>query len=216
MKKVYVFLAIAVAYMAFFAPVEKALALSDSEIKEMAQKNQAYASARASLDAALKELQAAKPEGLQGFLDDQRRWDRSWQDSLVSSMMTAHRQGQSVPASVLVSNKVDKTLAYARVTAERAHIMGELARQAQNPTYGVSLNGRLGQARHAMMGGMFTITPEGWWTSITICFFWEKDSLGQQSRRELGLPVGSPVNVRGRLRSPGGFVADSSLKVSGT
>ena len=215
MKKIHAFLTVAVVCIAAFAPFERAVALSHSEMQALSQKNQAYANARASLDAALKALRTANPERLQDILDDQRQWDRSWQDSLVSSMIAAHKQGRSVPGSVLANNRVDKTLAYAKVTAERAHIIGELVKQAQSPTYGVGFTGRLGQARHPMMGGMFTVTPEGWWTSITICFFWEKDSLGQQSQRELGLPVGSSVNVRGRLRSAGGFVANSSLSVSG-
>ena len=215
MKILYGLLVILVLSMAVSAAPDKGLALSASDARSMAQKSPAYASALASLNSAIKTLEAAKPDDLQAILDDQRRWERTWQDSLVTSIITAHGRGEAVPASVLANNKVDRTLAYTRVTAERAHIMNELARQAQSPTYGVSLSGKLGMARHAMMGGMFTVTPEGWWTSVTICFFWEKDNLNPHSQGELRLPAGSPIVVRGRLRSPGGFLADTNLTVSG-
>ncbi|MDR1651105.1 MAG: hypothetical protein LBR87_04900 [Synergistaceae bacterium] len=110
-----------------------------------------------------------------------------------------------IPEAALKNGKVFRPLAYALVTNERAAILEELARQEGDRDYLSSFHGLLESAR-GDAGELFWFTPDGWWTSMVLCYA-DQDIPMAGAAGDILRAFGEPcyVTVSGRLNGDDGF-----------
>ncbi len=131
-----------------------------------------------------------------------------------------------IPDEALKDGKVDKVLAYAVVTEERARWLDELAKQEKDATYLPEFAGRLAWGRNPV-GGYLAFTPDGWWTEFLLCYSISVEEIpgGAGAKESLNnSPQGKiSASVKGRLTSELGFewygdtpdIADFSITIGG-
>ena len=109
--------------------------LSDAEYKRMLNDCPEFADAEKHLNDTWKVLQQiSNPQNMQEYRKDQINWITNTRQESVNAMLTS-RNIDLVPSAALRNNKVDKDLAFAVVTKERALWLDELVKQEKDPAY---------------------------------------------------------------------------------
>ncbi|MDR2528927.1 MAG: SH3 domain-containing protein [Synergistaceae bacterium] len=121
-------LSLAAVLALFVISVQDAWALSDADYKKFMQACPEFAEADARLNKAWKALSGAASEERMGvYRDEQKKWVGTLRDSAVGAMMAGG--AEDIPDAVKRDGKVDRALAYAFVTEERAGQLEEMAKQ---------------------------------------------------------------------------------------
>jgi uncharacterized protein YecT (DUF1311 family) len=184
--------------------------LSDAEYRRMLKACPEFAAADKRLNAAWKTLgQVANAQNMKEYKEWQQIWAGETRQESVAGMI-ASRNKDLVPTAALKGGKVNKDLAYAVVTEERALWIGEIVKQEKDADYLPEFPGRLRWGRNPA-GACLAFTPDGWWTELLLCYGWVelpfveglKEALDSSSEGVL-----SAVTVKGRLTSALGFEWD--------
>jgi uncharacterized protein YecT (DUF1311 family) len=184
---------------------ESALALSDADYKKMLKASPEFMEADKRLNAAWGALRKAASDGqMERYRESQRHWANVERDGLIDSMSDEGYRDM-IPKSALKDGEVDRALAYALVTNERAALLEELAKQERDGDYLAAFHGILESARDDI-GELYWFTPDGWWTSLVFCYSNSEISAAADAREILD-KSGEPcyVTVSGRLNGGDGF-----------
>jgi uncharacterized protein YecT (DUF1311 family) len=206
-------------FTAFFAaaflaialvPAASAARLPDAEYTRMMKACPEFAAADKRMNAAWKALgQAAKPEKMEEYKEWQAAWAGEKRQELVARMVAA----KSVPKAAVKGGRVNKDLAYAVVTNERAMWLEELAKQEKDANYLPRFTGSIyyGKDGPNESGATYlTFLPDGWWTELLLCYADRADRvpflqnlIDAVEKSEDGEVFG--VTVKGRLTSARGY-----------
>ena len=149
-----------------------AAGLSDSEYKRMLKTCPEFAAADKHLNATWKTLgQVADAENMKEYKDSQAHWASVSRQESVAALLAPQNKDRipAIPAAVLKDGKVNKDLAYAVVTEERALWLDEIVKQEKDADYLPALSGRLYWGRNPA-GGYLRFIPNGWWTELLLCY----------------------------------------------
>jgi hypothetical protein len=158
--------------------------LSDSEYKRMLKACPEFAAADKHLNTAWKALgQVAGADGMKKYKEAQADWSGAARQENVAAML-ASRNKDRIPAAALKGGKVNKDLAYAVVTEDRALWLDEIVKQEKDANYLPALSGRLYWG-HNPAGGYLGFTPNGWWTELLLCYAWAELPILEEARKAL-------------------------------
>jgi hypothetical protein len=129
-----------------------ALALSGADYRKML-KVPVFADADAWLNKAWKELSAAAPKaGMEAYRKAQDAWVAKERDALAKRMPQ--------------NDESERTLAYARVTEDRARLIEEWIKQEKDAKYVPSFTGQLIWTSEGTSGGYYDFIPDEWHTPL--------------------------------------------------
>jgi hypothetical protein len=196
------------AFFLILASVSAASAakLSDSEYKRMLKACPEFAAAEKHLNAAWKTLkQVSDAQNMKEYQKWQKNWISDTRRESAAGIL-ASKNANLIPAAALKDGKVNKDLAYAVVTEERALWLDELVKQEKDTDYLPTFSGRLSWGRNPA-GGYLSFNPDGWWTELLICYAWAELPFVDQAKETLDNSSEgvAPVTVKGRLTSELGF-----------
>jgi hypothetical protein len=207
MKRCTAFLAAVLLAIAFVSAASAASKLSDAEYKRMLKACPEFAAADKRMNAAWKALgQAADAERMKKYKLWQANWSDGTRQNLVAGMV-ASKNKDLIPSAAMKGGKVDRDLAFAVVTDERARWIEELARREEDPAYLSEFTGRLYWGRNPA-GGYLAFVPDGWWTELVLCYGWVDLPFVEGLKKALDNSpdaVVSGVVVKGWLTSELGF-----------
>jgi uncharacterized protein YecT (DUF1311 family) len=204
-KARFVLFLVAAAMALSFVPAASAAKLSDAEYTRMIKACPEFAAADKRLNAAWKALsQAAKADKMKEYKAWQQNWNNDTRQALVKSMTSSKR----APKAAVKNGKVNKDLAYAVVTNERAIWIEELAKQEKNAKYLPEFTGSVYLGRNPA-GGYLAFVPDGWWTELLLSYAFVDTIpfLADLTQAVENAPDGEvfDVTVKGRLTSELGF-----------
>jgi hypothetical protein len=208
-KKNILFLAAALLILALVSAASAAK-LSDSEYKRMLKACPEFAAAEKHLNAAWATLkQVSDAQNMQEYKKWQTNWISDTRQESVAGMLAAMKSEEHkdfIPAAALKGGKVNKDLAYAVVTEERALWLDELVKQEKDADYLPEFSGRFAWG-HNPAGGYLVFTPDGWWTELLLCYAWVELPFVDQAKETLDNadPAFGLAVVKGRLTSALGF-----------
>ena len=201
--------ALAIVLSTLFVTAASAAKLADSEYKKMLQGCPEFAVAEKHMDAAWKALgQVADAKNMKEYMAWQKNWVDQERQASVAAMLTTKKDKAIIPKGASKDSQVHKDLAYAVVTEERALWLDELVRQEKDANYLPEFTGRLSWGRNPV-GSYLAFTPDGWWTSLLLCYAMSIDDIPSAAHAKEVLESSSegvvPVAVKGRLTSELGF-----------
>lgn len=219
--------ALTVTLVTMLMTTASAAGLPDSEYKRMLKASPEFAAAEKHLNAAWTTLgQTANTKQMEEYKVWQKNWLGDTRQESVAAMLAMKGGKALIPDEALKDGKVNKDLAYAVVTEERARWLDELTKQEKDATYLPEFAGRLAWGRNPV-GGYLAFTPDGWWTEFLLCYSiaveeipggaGAKEALDNSSQGKIS------ASVKGRLTSELGFewygdtpdIADFSVTVGG-
>lgn len=208
MKKI-MHCALAIVLSVLFVTAASAAKLADAEYKRMLQECPEFATAEKRMNTAWKALgQVADATNMKEYAAWQKNWLDQERQASVTAMLTTKKDKASIPKAAMKGGNVHKDLAYALVTDERALWLNELAKQEKDADYLPEFTGRLFEGRNPA-GGYLAFTPDGWWTSLLLCYSMATDDIPEAAHAKEML-ASSPdgvvsAAVKGRLTSELGF-----------
>jgi hypothetical protein len=182
--------------------------LSDAEYKRMLKACPEFAAAEKRLNTAWKTLgEVADAQNMKEYKEWQQDWVGDTRQESVAGMI-ASKNKDLVPGAALKDGKVNKDLAYAVVTEERALWIGEIVKQEKDAGYLPEFPGRLRWGKNPA-GAYLAFVPDGWWTELLLCYGWAEISFAEGLKEALDSSSGVlSVTVKGRLTSALGFEWD--------
>jgi hypothetical protein len=203
-------LSLIVLFFIFSSISYAATTLFGVEYKRMLHECPEFAEADKHLNETWKVLaQVSNPQNLQKYKDNQLYWTNTDRHERVVNMLELGVMEEGpfhIPVAALKNNKVDKDLAYALVTKERALWLDEIVRQEKDPAYLPTFSGLLYWGR-STAGVYLAFKPDGWWTEMILCYAWIDIPAAQQAKIILDESNDKPtfVTVRGLLNGLTGF-----------